>query len=410
MPFEFKLPDLGEGIVEGEIVKWLVKEGDTVREDMPLMEVMTDKATVEITSPKNGKISKILKQAGAVVQVEQPMVLIDVDGEAPSAKPTASAAAPQAAAAKPAAPAPAATRPTGPVQASPATRKLAAEMGVDLSQVAGSGPGGRITNEDVQAFAGSTSAAPAAAKPAASQATAAKYDGPVEFMDFRGIRKKIAEHMHQSIHNAAHFSYVDTVDMTDLVALRAAWKKDAEAKGAKLTYLPFIMKAVVEALKKFPRFNCSLDEAQQKIVLKRYYNLGVATATERGLIVPVVRHCENKSLLQLAKEVDELSEKTRNNKAELHDLQGSTFTITSLGALGGLFATPIINYPESAIMGIYQIKPTPVVIGDQIKVRQIMYFSLSIDHRLVDGHEAAGFGNEFKKYLEQPSLIFGQLS
>lgn len=413
MSFEFKLPDIGEGIVEGEVVRVLVKEGDAVKEDTPVLEVMTDKATVELTSPKTGNIAKILCKEGDVIAVGQTMLTIHVAGGAVAATPAAVTAAPSAPS-KPS-PAPMAEAlPTGkPVMASPATRKLARELNVNLDVVNGTGPGGRITDEDVRGFGKSGSTASVKPSPSAPTPTGTgplEFEGATERIAFRGLRKKIAEKMRESLHHATHFSYVDTVDMTDLVKLRSKWKEDAEKKGVKLNYLPFICKATVEALKKNPRFNAVLDEAAGEIVLKKYYNLGIATATDKGLIVPVVKNVEHKSLLTLAKEIAELSERTRNMKADVGELKGSSFSITSLGALGGLFATPIINYPETAIMGIYQIKPTPVVMDGEIRIRQIMYFSLSLDHRVIDGHEAAGFGNEFKKYLENPSLIFASLS
>jgi len=406
MSFEFKLPDLGEGIVEGEVVKWLAKEGDEVKEDTPLLEVMTDKATVEITSPKNGNIEKILIKEGDIVQVEQVMVLIKVAGGEDT---TPSKSKETSTLSTPPTPSSSVERGSGGtmVKASPATRKLARELNIDLGRVKGSGPGGRIMNTDLEQFSqrGRSSSQPTSAPNAALQS----FDGEVERIPFRGLRKKISENMQRSTHNAAHFSYVDTVDMTELVKLREYWKKEAAEKGIKVTFLPFMMKATVEALKKYPRFNASLDKVSQEIVLKKYYNLGIATATERGLIVPVIRDVDKKDLMDIARELAELTERTRAFKASPEELKGSSFTLTSLGAMGGLFATPIINYPETAIMGIYQIKPTPVVFNDEITIRQIMYFSLSLDHRVIDGHEAAIFGNEFKKYLESPNLIFKKL-
>lgn len=415
MAFEFKLPDIGEGIVEGEVVRVLVKEGDAVKEDTPVLEVMTDKATVELTSPKTGTIAKILCKEGDVIAVGQSMLSINVAG-GDSSQAAATPTPPVSPVSKPAAPtAPAMeAMPSGkPVMASPATRKLARELNVNLDVVSGTGPGGRITDEDVRSFGkgGSTaSIKPSPSAPTPTGTGTLEFEGATERIPFRGLRKKIAEKMRESISHATHFSYVDTVDMTQLVKLRSQWKEEAEKKGIKLNYLPFICKATVEALKKNPRFNAVLDEAAGEIVLKKYYNLGIATATDKGLIVPVVKNVENKSLLTLAKDIAEVSERTRNMKADVAELKGSSFSITSLGALGGLFATPIINYPETAIMGIYQIKPTPVVMDGEIRIRQIMYFSLSLDHRVIDGHEAAGFGNEFKKYLEDPSLIFASLS
>ena len=399
MAFEFKLPDLGEGIVEGEIVSFLVKEGDKVKEDTPLMEVMTDKATVEITSPKNGTIGKLMVKVGDLIQVGQVILTINVVGEeskpSPSENKTPSKTAPT--------PSPkphsSSSPPSTMVKASPATRKMARTMGIDLSLVQGSGPGGRITNEDLEKFK----------KGKSDAASSPVVEGEVERIPFIGMRKKISENMHRSKQNAAHFSYVDTVDATQMVKFREFWKGEADKRGLKITFLPFMMKAAVEALKKYPRFNASLDEAKQEIILKKYYNIGIATATEKGLIVPVVKDVDKKNILDLAKEVKDLSARAREGKAKIEELKGSTFTITSLGAMGGLFATPIINYPETAILGIYQIKPTPVVVDNKIEIRQIMYFSLSLDHRVIDGHEAASFGNEFKKPLENPQSFFQKI-
>jgi pyruvate dehydrogenase E2 component (dihydrolipoamide acetyltransferase) len=422
MPFEFKLPDIGEGVHEGEIVKWLVKEGDTVKEDQPLVEVMTDKATVEIPSPKAGTILQLFGKEGEIVKVGSVLVTIGVAGEAaPAAKTSASAAQPAAAtataaASKATATPPASSTSTAPaarVLATPATRKLARELGVDISLVPGSGPGGRVTDEDVKKFAaGASVKAPAAPTPPPSVGPVARpisADRREERIPLRGIRKRIAEHMHQSKSTAAHFTYVDEVDMTELVQWREQMKPLAESKGLKLTYLPFMVKACVAALKEMPTLNASLDESQGEIVLKKYYNIGIAAATQDGLIVPVVKDADRKSLLEIANEMDRLAAAAREGKIQLSDITGSTFTITSLGALGGLFATPIINYPEVAILGVHQIKKRPVVREGQIVVRDVMLVSLSFDHRVVDGDVGARFCKKVIGYLENPKLLFLEL-
>ncbi len=418
MPFEFKLPDIGEGIHEGEIVKWLVKEGDVVREDQPLVEVMTDKATVEIPAPRAGKILKLNAKEGEVVKVGSVLVIIDEVGEAkpePKGEPVAAAAPqpkPEPVTAAVAAPSPPSPAPR--VLATPATRKLARELGVDISQIQGTGPGGRITDEDVRRAARTAPSPPPA--PAPQHPTAPAFapgalgtDRREERIPLRGIRKRIAEHMHQSKTTAAHFTYVDEVDMTELIQLREQMKPLAEQKGVKLTYLPFIVKASVAALKEMPLLNASLDEAQGEIVLKKYYNIGIATATEDGLMVPVIKDADRKSLLEIASEIERLARAAREGKIALQDLQGGTFTITSLGALGGLFATPIINYPEVAILGIHEIKKRPVVRENQIVMRDMMFVSLSFDHRLIDGDVGARFCKKIISYLEDPKLLFLEL-
>jgi 2-oxoglutarate dehydrogenase complex dihydrolipoamide succinyltransferase (E2) component len=433
MPFEFRLPDIGEGIHEGEIVKWLVKEGDIVREDQPMVEVMTDKATVEIPAPRAGKILKLNAKEGETVKVGSVLVIIEELGEAkpepkrevveapPQREPEPVAAAVSTTATTVAAPPPPSptAAPAQRVLATPATRKLARELGVDIAQIRGTGPGGRVTDEDVRRFAAARTAPqpPPTPSPAPTPPPAAPSFAPgavvtdrrEERIPLRGIRKRIAEHMHQSKTTAAHFTYVDEVDMTELIQIREQMKPLAEQKGVKLTYLPFIVKASVAALKEMPILNASIDEAKGEIVIKKYYNIGIATATDEGLIVPVIKDADRKSLLEIAMEIERLAKAAREGKIALSDLQGGTFTITSLGALGGLFATPVINYPEVAILGIHEIKKRPVVRDNQIVIRDIMYVSLSFDHRLIDGDVGARFCKKIISYLENPKLLFLEL-
>jgi pyruvate dehydrogenase E2 component (dihydrolipoamide acetyltransferase) len=428
MTTEFRLPDVGEGVHEGEIVKWLVKPGEVVKEDQPLVEVMTDKATVEIPSPAAGTILELKAKEGEVVKVGSVLVVI---GEAGAAAPQpdgrkgevkveaptrASAMATTATrpATPTAAPAPSPTGKRG--LATPATRKLARELSVDIAQVPGSGPGGRVIDADVQAFVkGGAAPAVAPALPQPTRVERAPTAAPIvrpagsegleERLPLRGIRKVISDHMIHSVTTAARFTYVDEVDVTQLVKTREALKPIAEKHGVKMTYLPFIVKAVVGGLKRHPYLNASMDHEKQEIVLKRYYNIGIATATEQGLIVPVVKGADRLSMIEIAVEIERLSEKARTGKIALEELQGGTFTITSLGAQGGLFATPIINSPESAILGIHEIKKRPVVINDQIVIREIMLISLSFDHRLIDGHVGAAFAKEIKAFLEDPNWL-----
>jgi len=410
MAFEFRLPDIGEGVAEGEVVKWLVKEGADVKENQPLVEIMTDKVNVEIPSPRKGTILKLMAKEGGTVKVGQVLLVIGEKEEQASA-PTAVAPTPTTAktpavvpsiataAAPP--PAPVAVAPKKPqeILATPATRKLARGMGVDLATVQGTGPGGRITDDDVRLFKDVGRSAAAVA------ITVTGPRGVEERVPMRGIRRKVAEHMVKSRDSTAQVTHVDEVDMTEVVHLREKAKDSAEKRGIRLTYLPFIIKALVLALKKYPYLNSSLDDEKQEIVLKKYYNIGIATDTEQGLLVPVVKAAEHKSITQLAEEISKLSEKARAGQLTLDEIQGSTFTVTNVGGIGGVFATPIINYPEVAILGVHKITKRPIVKDNQIVIRDMTYLSVSFDHRVLDGAMAAQFMNAIKQYLEDPKLL-----
>lgn len=437
---EFKLPDIGEGIAEGEIVQWMVEAGQAVEEEDPFVEVMTDKATVTITVPWSGTIAELRVPAGAIVPVESVIAVIDTAGSG-----AATAAAPAAAkVATPAAPAPAAVVPAavptavparmpavapaaaavafeqaspGKVLAAPATRKRAREMNIDLHSIQGTGPSGRVTNEDLQGYVdgGGVITTPATA----TQAAAAKSFAPVaiasagteERIPFVGLRRKIAEAMTRSKFTATHFSYIDDIHVTDLVKLRKEAKAMFADQGVNVTYLPFIMKAAVAAMKQFPTMNSSLDETTNELVVKHYYNFGIATDTDNGLIVPVIRDVDKKSIVELAFDIQELARKSREGKLSVNDLQAGTFTLTNAGNIGGLFATPVINFPEVSIMGVHKIKKTPVVNdAGEIVVGDVMYLSLSIDHRIVDGATGARWMNVVKDLLETPQrLLLGSL-
>jgi len=410
MPFEFRLPDIGEGVAEGEVVKWLVKEGAEVNENQPLVEIMTDKVNVEIPSPRKGTILKLMAKEGGTVKVGQVLLVIGEKGEqgfAPAAIAPTSAAAKTTAAVAPKAtapipsPAPVAMVSTKAqeILATPATRKLARDLGVDVATVQGTGPGGRITDDDVRRFKDVGKGAAAVA------VTVAGPRGVEERVPMRGIRRKVAEHMVKSRDSTAQVTHVDEVDMSEVVHLREKAKASAEKLGTKLTYLPFIIKALVLALKKYPYLNASLDDEKQEIVLKKYYNIGIATDTEQGLVVPVVKGAEHKSITQLAEEISKLSEKARAGQLTLDEIQGSTFTVTNVGGIGGVFATPIINYPEVAILGVHKITKRPVVKDNQIIIRDMTYLSVSFDHRVLDGAMAAQFMNAIKQYLEDPKLL-----
>jgi pyruvate dehydrogenase E2 component (dihydrolipoamide acetyltransferase) len=423
MAYEFKLPDIGEGVVEGEIVRWLVKEGDVLRADQPMVEVMTDKATVEIPSPKAGKVTKRMFAEGQICPVGRVLVVLEEDGvaatpsaaraepasPAASARPMESATAGRSAAVPTSFPgslspahrpngAPAAPllQVGGDVLATPATRKLARELGVELGAVRGTGPAGRITSDDVRAASGGP-------RPGAAPIAAAAGDVRIPF---RGLRKKIAENLTRSKREAAHFTYVEEVDCTQLVALRIKANERLAGQGVKLSFLPFIIKATVGALKRFPQLNATLDAAASEIVQRRQYHIGLASATADGLVVPVVRDADRRSLVDLAREIDRLAAATKAGRATRDELTGSTFTITSLGQLGGVLATPIINHPEVAILGVHKISKRPAVAEDKIVIRDLMNLSISVDHRLVDGYEAAQFVAEIKEALEQPGLLF----
>jgi len=455
---EFKLPDIGEGIAEGEIVSWKVKAGQAVKEEDEFVEVMTDKATVTITVPFTGVIAELRCKEGDVVPVGSVIAVIDAGaagGAAPApAAPTPAAAptpppAPKAAAPTPppapapvappkpavpppapavpaaaAAPAPAAAKPfvqssPGKVLAAPATRRRARELGIDLAQVAATGPRGRVTNDDLATVGAAAPAARAAAPAAAASASGARAFTPVaippapagrseERVPFRGLRRKIAEAMTRSKFTATHFTYVDDIDVTELVKIRGEAKKAFADKGINITYLPFVMKAIVAAMREFPMMNSSLDEVTNELVIKKYYNFGIATDTDNGLIVPVVKDVDRKSVGELAKDIQDLAARTRDGKVTVDDLTGGTFTITNAGNIGGLFATPVINFPEVAIMGVHAIKDAAIVKDGQIVAGKKMYLSVSIDHRLVDGATGARWMNVVKDHLEQPyRLLLG---
>jgi pyruvate dehydrogenase E2 component (dihydrolipoamide acetyltransferase) len=445
--WEFKLPDIGEGVTEGEIVNWLIKPNDVVREDQPMIEVMTDKATVTITSPKAGRVVSTVGAPGTVVAVHSVLVVFELDADAAASNGggPVGAHANGGAASEPAATAVGDIKETLPGMgkatrvsaasggglaaylnerplATPATRKLARDMSVDLRAVPPSGPQGRVTKADVEAFARAErpsaptrDSAALAAPSLARDVVAIPAPGPRESalearVPFAGVRRKIAQKMSQSVHTAAHFTFVEECDCTALIALRARLKPAAEAKGVKLTFLPFIVKAVVAALKQRPVLNSALDEATNELVFRKYYNIGIAASTEAGLIVPVVKDADRRSLLDIAREVDRLATDAKSGRSRMEDLSGSTFTVTSLGADGGLFATPIINFPEVGILGVHQIKKKPVVRDGAIVVGDVMLLSLSFDHRIVDGHVGAAFAYDIIGYLQEPDRLFLEMA
>ncbi|OGP92348.1 MAG: hypothetical protein A2156_14800 [Deltaproteobacteria bacterium RBG_16_48_10] len=416
MAYEFKFPDIGEGLTEGEIVRWLVKEGDEVKEGHPLVEVETDKALAEIPSPKTGVVLNILAKEKEIVKVGQVIVVFGEKGEAvvpaaPPPKPKSVGVVgeleeapeePAAAEMKPAVERPAFASPH--VLATPAVRALGKELGVDIEKVKGTGPEGRVLEKDVRQ---ATEAKEKPAEPAKKAAKVKKYDfyGYIEHVSLRGVRRSIAKAMVKSKYTAPHVTAMDEADITELWKIKEKEKNTAEKKGIKLTILPFIIKAVIAGLKEHPYLNASLDDESEEIILKKYFNIGVATDTPEGLMVPVVKNADNKSIIQLADELLQLTEKARNRKIDLADLKGGTFTITNYGAIGGMYGTPIINYPEVAILGVGRMKEAPVIKEEKVEIRRISFLSLSFDHRVVDGAEAGRFLNTIIARLEDPDLI-----
>ena len=412
MAYQFVLPDIGEGVVEAEVLKWFVKPGDAVVEDQALVEVMTDKATVTIPSPKRGRVTKLLWQEGDLAKVHHALLEMELDSDAarvPEPAPPAeveSLAQEAREAVTAGLPGAAAASAPRKALATPAVRALAREMGVELGAVAGSGPGGRVTKEDVLGRA-RANGKPSAARAAPSAPAAVSYPaGAIEVVPVRGLRRRIAEKMAQSTRTAAHFTFVEQVDAGELVALKDRMARAAAEEGVKLTFLPFIVKAAVAALRAFPILNASFDEEKGEIHLKRWYDIGVATSTEQGLTVPVLRRAGERSILELAREIERLGVEAKAGKLRPEDVGGSTFTVTSLGALGGLFATPVLHYPEVGILGVHRIRPTPVARDGQVVVRDVMHLSLTSDHRVVDGDQAAAFVYQVIRYLEDPSLLF----
>jgi pyruvate dehydrogenase E2 component (dihydrolipoamide acetyltransferase) len=507
---EFELPDVGEGLTEAEIVRWLVDVGEEVSEDQPVAEVETDKAVVEVPAPVDGTVREILAEEGEMVPVGTVIITFDVDGEATEeSEPSATEETTDEGDSEPAGTeAEAETETTGGrTFAAPSTRRLARELGVDIGTVEGSGPGGRITEGDVRAAAEAaeteaegeatatteetvteasesavrrvddagerdgtetqpaeaadrerTLAAPATRRladeegididsvptdrtkddepfvtPAEIEAYAeaqqraqaadaeavsatggeeastgratAVTGGEDERIPYRGVRRTIGEQMEESKYTAPHVSHHDQVDVTELVEARGRLKERAAERGSDLTYMPFVIKAVVAGLKEYPVLNSQLDEESEEIVLRGEYNIGVATATDAGLMVPVVRNADRKGMLEIADEMNELVGKARDRSIAPEEMQGGTFSITNFGAIGGEYATPIINYPETAILGLGAIKDRPWVVDDEVVPRKVMTLSISVDHRVVDGAEAAQFVNTVKEYLESPELL-----
>lgn len=422
MSKEFLMPELAESVVEGEIVKWLVAEGSQVERDDPLVEVMTDKVTVELPSPYKGILQRQLAKEGDIVAVHKAIALfvdapqdvaeaqvLEDDGESRSLfKPDKSIRDEPVIQIKRAVAADVKAKTSGPfgrVLAVPAARKLARDLGIDIHSIVGSGPNGRVRIHDVEIFA-SKDTKPQQQMSRISYVSSEATKALEERIPVRGLRRAIANQMLASHLQTVRTLHVDEADVSGLVALREKLKPLAHKRGVKLSYLPFIMKAVVAALKAFPSLNASLDEASNEIVLKRYYHLGMAVATDQGLVVPVLADVDKKSILDLAKTITDLAEKARTAKLSPEEVKGGTFSITNIGSLGGLFSFPIINVPEAAILGVHAIKKRPVVLDDdRIVARQMLYLSLSFDHRVIDGAEASRFTSYLIELLETPETL-----
>ncbi|MED5566343.1 MAG: dihydrolipoamide acetyltransferase family protein [Candidatus Thermoplasmatota archaeon] len=423
--YEFKLPDIGEGVVEGEVVEWMVAVGDTVKEDDPILSVMTDKATVEIPAPCDGVVASIVGEAGDILPVGGVCIVFDVEGEGnaseaaepvaeetpvveetpePVVEETTPEPVPAPAPAAPAAAAPVARAAGTKALASPAVRQRARAANIDLQLVAGSGPAGRISHADLDRHIAGGAAAATPAMPMGGVAKVAR--NGTEDIKVIGLRRKIADGMMSSYSTIPHFSYFEEVDVTELEALRQHLNATRPEGAPKLTYLPFIMQALVKALAQRPECNAVYDDEAGVVTRHEAINLGIATQTDRGLYVPVVKHVEAMDIWQSAAEMVRVTQATRDGKAGVDDLTGSTFTITSLGRLGGLGATPIINKPEVGILGVHNAKDRAVVHNGHVVVRRIMNLSSSWDHRVVDGHDGASLVQLVKSYLEHPATIF----
>jgi 2-oxoisovalerate dehydrogenase E2 component (dihydrolipoyl transacylase) len=390
---EFHLPEIGEGLYEAEVARWLVKPGDAVKPGQGLLEVLTDKATMEVPAPFTGTVGELRAEVGQVIKVGQ--VVLTYDGQAE--------ALPKEAAASKEAPVAVAEHKDGAsAKAAPSVRLMARKLGIDIGQVHGSGAEGRVLVEDLTGVA-----TPQAAHPQAG----GDFGKPGTRVKFQGVRRKIAEHLARAKQTIPHYTYVDECDVTDLMRMRESLKEPLSKQGIRITYLAFFVKAVVGALQEFPIVNASLDEQAGEIVLHDGYHIGVAVATASGLIVPVVRDADRKSLPELAREIERLRTDAVANRSKLEDLRGGTFTVTSIGNIGGLFATPIINYPEVGILGIGKITKRPVFDEHgRIKAADMVYLSLSFDHRVLDGAIGAAFGNALIRRLANPAALLLSLA
>lgn len=433
MATDVKLPELGEGVTEGELVKWLVKPGDTVKPDQPVAEVMTDKATVEVPTPVGGVVKDLKFKVGDVIAVEKTILTLDGTGATAAVATPAHSPAPVTTKPAPVAtPAPvnsakvavpaslhegiAAANFYPPVAdsrvlATPSTRRFAREMNVDINSLKGSGLAGRVTREDVQGAGGGLETYSAKA-PGLSMPTPRPLapTGGEERVPLRGIRKKIAENMQMAKHIIPHFTLMDEAVVTQLVALRDSLKEYADKNQTKITYLPIVMKALIATCRQYPMFNASIDDAAQEIVYKKHFNLGFAADTPNGLVVPVIKNADQKTILELSKEILDLSKRARDGKLKPDEMKGATITITNIGSIGGTYATPIINHPEVAILGMYKISDKLQLLPDgKVGSEKVMNFTVTADHRLIDGAVAANFLKAFIQKLQNPGVMMMEM-
>lgn len=437
---DIQLPEIGEGVTEGELVRWLVKVGDTITADQSVVELMTDKATVEVPAPFGGVVKELRGKEGDVIKVGATFAVVDDSGgaakapaktEAPKAAPApqqqasngqqqsgngqqAPAARQPAPAAMQAAPTPNPSQQVSPpvadvhVLATPSTRRLARETNVDINNVQGSGLAGRVTREDVikSQGQGATAAGPGKYAPPKFDPTPyVSQQGQEVREPLRGIRKKIAENLQMAKHVIPHFTLMDEANVSSLVEMRDGLKEVAEKKGVKVNYMPFVMKALIATVREFPKFNSSIDDAAQEIVSKKYFNIGFAADTPNGLLVPVIKDADRKTIIQLSAEIVDLATRARDGKLKMDEMKGATFSITNIGSIGGTYATPIINHPEVAIFGMYKIQERPFVKNGELEVAKFMNFTVTCDHRLIDGAEAARFLAAFIKRIENPGVL-----
>jgi 2-oxoisovalerate dehydrogenase E2 component (dihydrolipoyl transacylase) len=404
----FALPEIGEGVYEAELTQWLVKPGDTVKRGQNLLELMTDKATMEVPAPFVGTIAELKAEPGDKIKVGE-IILTYTGAEQPAA-----VAVPVAAAASTARVPAAVNNLNGPtrteapsrvqLKAAPSVRYLARKLGLDLAEIEGTGPDGRILLDDVTSRFKRLTASEQ--RPVAAEKRPPDFGKPGTRIKLQGLRRKIAEHMVLATQTIPHYSYVEECEVTELVKLRENLRESFAAAGVKLTYLPFFIKATVAALKEVPIVNASLIEADGEIVLHDRYNIGIAVSTASGLIVPVIRDADKKDIPTLAREIERLSNDARNGKSKLDDLRGGTFTVTSVGNLGGLFSTPVINHPEVGILGLGKIVRRPVYDdADQVRPADLIYLSLSFDHRVVDGAVGAVFTNAILRHMKNPAVM-----
>lgn len=433
---DVKLPELGEGVTEGELIKWLVAPGDQVKADQTVAEIMTDKATVEVPSPFAGTVKELKFKKGEIIKVEN--VILTLSGAIGSVAANPMTSAPQnsqngvsttqkSVPAMPMTMSATASHGVFPpvadsrVLATPATRRLAREMGVDINGMTGSGLAGRVTRDDVTNAKGSSTVTHGAHGAGATSAGSPTMNFPKpaftstnaqaeERVDFMGIRKKIAQNLQMSKSIIPHFTLMDEADVSQLVTLRESLKDFAEKNGTKITYLPFVVKALIATMKEFPMFNASIDDAASQIVYKKYFHIGFAADTPNGLVVPVIKNADQKSVLEISKEIIDLSKRARDGKLKLDEMKGASITITNIGSVGGTYATPIINHPEVAILGMYKISDKPVLRDGKIDFIKSMNYTVTCDHRLIDGAVAANFLKSFFQKIQNPGVLMMGMS